>query len=191
MKKTMWLLALTTVILTFFSVGLANAQAEKKATPKTPTKEEKIKRAMMAGPASISAQATIMDWDMSVLRKGTNGWTCLPDREGNDPWCVNEPWLGFLNAYVKKESPTITQTGIAYMLLGDSAASNTDPYATKATPDNQWVSHTGPHLMLLVPKDALNGLTTDPSKGEPYVMWSNTPYAHIMVPLDDKGHKGH
>jgi hypothetical protein len=33
----------------------------------------------------------------------------------------------------------IVQNGLAYMLRGDEGASNTDPYATKATADKQWV----------------------------------------------------
>ena len=47
-----------------------------------------IKNAMSAAPPSISAKATIMGWateeggDMPVLRKGSNGWTCMPDMPG-------------------------------------------------------------------------------------------------------------
>ncbi|NIX25335.1 MAG: hypothetical protein GWN07_38280, partial [Actinobacteria bacterium] len=43
-------------------------------------KDKKIHSAMSAAPASIAEDATIMDWDMTVLREGSNGWTCLPDR---------------------------------------------------------------------------------------------------------------
>ena len=31
----------------------------------------------------------------------------------------------------------------------------------------------------------LEGVTDDPHAGGPYVMWGDTPYAHIMVPLED------
>ena len=34
-----------------------------------------IKSAMSAGPPSIAADATIMDWEMNVGREGTNEWT--------------------------------------------------------------------------------------------------------------------
>ena len=53
-----------------------------------------ISSAVSAGPASITGEAAVSDWDMNEVRAGTNGWTCLPDRpdtDGNDPWCVNEP----------------------------------------------------------------------------------------------------
>ncbi len=68
------------------------------------------------------------------------------------------------------------------MLVGDTPVSNTDPYADKPTPDNQWVV-SGPHVMVIVPDSAqLDALPTDPQNGGPWVMWKGTKYAHIMVP---------
>lgn len=153
--------------------------------------DEQIRSAMSAAPASISAQATIQDWGGRVLRAGTNGWTCLPDRAdtpGNDPWCVNEPWLNFLNAYVNKQAPSYTGVGVAYMLRGDTPVSNSDPYATTATGPEDWVTDLGPHLMILVADvRALDGISTDHRNGGPWVMWPNTPYAHLMIPLENRG----
>ncbi|MCZ6916046.1 MAG: hypothetical protein O7I93_04640, partial [Gemmatimonadetes bacterium] len=86
-------------------------------------REEVIRSALSAGPASITNDAAVMDWDLNEVRAGTNGWTCLPDRagtEGNDPWCVNAPWLDFLRAYIGQTEPTYTEVGFAYMLMGDS-----------------------------------------------------------------------
>ena len=31
----------------------------------------------------------------------------------------------------------------------------------------------------------MEGITTDPSGGGPYVMWKDTDYAHIMIPVDN------
>jgi hypothetical protein len=39
--------------------------------------------------------------------------------------------------------------------------------------------------MIAVPRAMLEGITDDPHGGGPYVMWKDTPYAHIMVPLED------
>jgi hypothetical protein len=39
--------------------------------------------------------------------------------------------------------------------------------------------------MVIVPKELLEGITTDPTTGGPYVMWKDTPYAHIMIPIDN------
>lgn len=150
--------------------------------------DEVIKSAMSAAPASLSKNATVMDWGLNVLREGTNGWTCLPDRPdtpATDPWCVDGPWLNFLKAYVSQEKPTYTTAGIAYMLAGDAPVSNTDPYATEKTTDADWVEGLGAHLMILVPDpDLLEGIPSDPNNGGPWIMWPGTPYAHIMVQID-------
>jgi len=156
------------------------------------TKEQKIANAMKAAPASVSAAAMIMDWpateggQMTMLRAGTNGWTCLPDfpaTQGDDPMCVDEVWLSFMKAMMSKNPPQIAREGIGYMIAsGGGYGSNTDPYATKAAPDNEW-GYDPPHVMLLVPDSkALQGLPTTRQSGGPWVMWSTTPYAHVMVP---------
>jgi hypothetical protein len=146
--------------------------------------------AMSAAPESLSKNATIMNWDFKVVRKGTNGWTCFPDRKtpGNDPWCVNEPWVNALKALFKKEKPTYTGFGVAYMLQDDTPMSNMDPYETKPTGPEDWVTGLGPHLMLLLPdKEMLKAFPTDHRSGGPWVMWPDTPYAHLMVPLQNRG----
>ena len=149
-----------------------------------------IKSAMSAGPPSISADATIMDWEMNVVREGTNEWTCLPDRpdtEGTDPWCITGPWMNFLQAYVTQTEPEYDEMGFAYMLQGDSPVSNSDPYATEQTGPEDWVTGMGAHIMLIVPDHSmLKGLSTDHRNGGPWVMWPNTPYAHVMIPTEDR-----
>lgn len=155
----------------------------------TAANDELIKSAQSAAPPSLADKATIMDWDKKVIRKGTNAWTCLPDRPdtpGNDPWCVNDPWLNFLDAYKNKKEPTYTQVGIAYMLQGDTPVSNTDPYATEPKPGDDWVEGLGPHLMVLLPDRAMLKKFPDNSKtGGPWIMWGKTPYAHLMIPLEE------
>jgi hypothetical protein len=149
---------------------------------------DQVASAMSAAPASVSADAAVVDWQMNTLREGTNGWTCLPDNPdtpGTDPWCVNGPWIEFLQAYVSKSEPTYDQVGIAYMLMGDTPVSNTDPYATEKTSDEDWVEDLGAHLMILVPdRSAYENISTDPHNGGPWIMFPDTPYAHIMVPIE-------
>ena len=162
------------------------------------TREQKIANAMSAAPASVSAKATILDWPAKegdkppVLRAGTNGWSCLPDMpetEGNDPMCLDASWMKWVEAYMSKTQPSISSVGIGYMVApGGSYVSNSDPYAMKATGDNQWALHP-PHIMILVPDlKSLEGISTDPNNGGPYVMFKGTPYAHIMPPTV-AGHK--
>jgi len=147
-----------------------------------------LARAEHAGPASLSKNATIMDSEGKELRKGTNGWTCMPDNPntpGTDPMCMNEPWLNFKNAVKNKKTPTYTQVGIAYMLQGDTPVSNTDPYAKTPKPGDDWVEGVGAHIMILVPDVAsLKNVSTDSKNGGPWVMWADTPYAHLMIPID-------
>ena len=161
--------------------------------PACGSQDETIESAMSAGPASIATNATIQDWEGNVLRKGDNGWTCLPDRpdtEGNDPWCVNAPWLNLIDALVNKKEPTYTEIGVAYMLMGDTPVSNSDPYATEPTGPEDWVTDLGPHLMILIPdRSKLKGISTDHLNGGPWVMWPDTPYVHLMIPLESRTKK--
>ena len=170
--------------------GSAPPAAEHSADAAATHPTDPIESAMTAGPASIAAAATVLDWNMNVLRQGTNGWTCLPDRqdtEGTDPWCVDDQWLGFLKAYVGKTAPSITRVGFAYMLAGDSPVSNSDPFATEPTGPEDWVTDVHGHIMVLVPdQKALEGISTDHRNGGPWVMWPNTPYAHLMIPVDSR-----
>ena len=162
----------------------------------TQESNEKIKSAMSAAPLAIAKDTTILDWpakeggDMVVLRKGTNGWTCYTDwpaSPGNDPECndaVMEAWFRALMAG-EKGPPKITGPGIAYMLMGGSDPSNTDPTATAPAPGEGWVNSPA-HIMLLEPGsfDAKQ-FTTDHKSGYPYIMWDGTPYEHMMIPVAD------
>ena len=158
-------------------------------------KESKINNAVSAAPASISADATILDWpskeggDMPVLRKGSNAWTCLPDMPGKPgtSMCIDAPWLEWIDAWVNKRKPNITTMGFGYMLQDpEGGESNSDPYATEKTNDNEWIDDGMPHLMILVPDaKTLSGMTTDPYSGGPWVMWKDTPYVHIMAPMPE------
>ncbi len=159
--------------------------------PALTAQENVIINAMSAGPLSVSFNASITKWDGTVVREGSNGWTCLPDRQdtsGNDPWCVDETWLGFIDALMNGTEPTYNTVGVAYMLIGDSPVSNTDPAATSKTTDADWVVGLGAHLMMLVPdRRALDGISTDPYNGGPWIMWPDTPYVHLMIPIDSFG----
>jgi hypothetical protein len=141
-----------------------------------------------AAPASLSKNATIMDSEGKVLRKGTNGWTCVPDdpnTPAKDPMCMNEPWIDFIDAVKNRRKPVYTQVGVAYMLQGDRAVSNTDPYAKEPKTGEDWVEGLGAHIMVLVPDlETLKNVSTDSKNGGPWVMWADTPYAHLMIPID-------
>lgn len=68
----------------------------------------------------------------------------------------------------------------------DGGASNSDPASRTPRADNQWVVE-GPHVMVIVPDpDLLAGIPTTPNADGPYVMWPDSPYAHIMWPVDER-----
>ena len=170
----------------------APEQAAAPAGPAPGTPEWKIQNAMSAAPTAVSGAATLMDWPATPdgqptqLRAGTNGWTCFADNAqtpGNDPMCFDAQFGGWATAWMGHRNPNITGLGVAYMLQGGSDASNTEPFKMQPDSGQAWVD-TGPHVMVVVPNVRnLAGLSTDHASGGPYIMWQNTPYAHIMVPI--------
>jgi hypothetical protein len=149
--------------------------------------DQRIAHARSAAPASISADATIVV-DGKVAVEGSNGWTCMPDTMPGDgaAMCNDAIWMKMMGAMGSKKDFTAEGVGISYMLQGDIGAgvSNSDPFHPDPESAADFVE-TGPHLMIVVPRELLKGMTDDPSSGGPYVMWGDTPYAHIMVPVAD------
>ena len=154
-----------------------------------------IASAMAAAPEAIGGKAAIIqaqaDGSMKTLREGSNGWTCMPDNPttpGPDPMCMDANAAKWAQAWMGKKEPPANTVGVMYMLAGGTDASNTDPYATQPTAENDWVS-TGPHLMIVGSKEVLAGYPAGakPDTTAPYVMWADTPYAHLMVPIGNSG----
>jgi hypothetical protein len=166
----------------------AKSAAAPKVGPVTPpsTDAEKIKSALAAAPAAIAKDATVVDMpSMKVLRKGTNGWTCLPDgpSPGVDPMCLDKNGMAWADAWMHHKDPPKDKMAIGYMLMGGSDASNTDPFATTPKSGDKWVD-TGPHMMVLNIGDRFDGYPTVATNTKaPYVMFPNTPYAHLMIPV--------
>lgn len=179
----------TATILAQDTQGKKSATAAKKSAPgakAAPTDAQLIKKAESGAPAAVSKDATIaaMSDDMKstrTLRKGTNGYTCMP---APDPMCADQNAMAWFDAYMNKKDPPAGKIGFVYMLAGDHGASNTDPYAEKQTPTNNWV-RTGPHVMIVGGKgmtaDYPHAAKADPTKA--YVMWPGTPYEHLMLPV--------
>jgi hypothetical protein len=156
-----------------------------------PTEAQLIASSEAAAPAALAHHAAIAtigaDGKMQMLRPGTNGFTCMPDdptSPGPDPMCVDANTMAWLEALIAHKPPPEGRPGIMYMLAGGSDASNTDPYASGPKADNHWIA-TGPHVMMVGAKGALQGYPrgADPDTSEPYVMWPDTPYEHLMLPV--------
>lgn len=154
--------------------------------------DSKVENARSAAPASVSDDAAVLDWPgadgaMPELAEGSNGWTCLPDypaSPGNDPMCLDETSMEWMEAYMARTSPNLSQLGIAYMLQGSSDASNTDPFAQEPAPGEDWGS-SPPHIMIFPAGDIDEDVYgTDPDSGRPWVMFAGTPYEHFMIPVE-------
>jgi hypothetical protein len=154
-----------------------------------------------AAPSYIAKDATVLNEKMEMLREGTNGWTCLPvnprgmsdpengwkDAHEAMPLCGDAEVFKWISAYLSDEVPDMDYDGYAWMLHGDMGEDNSTPkiMSKDDAKEGHWIE-SGPHLMRM-PKDpsSLDGMTTDFNSGAPYVMFSGTPYAHIMYPLQD------
>lgn len=167
-----------------------DSNPEVSSTPSS--KGGKIQEALGAAPESVAKGAAVMDFpekeggDLVELQKGTNDWTCFPDfpgSPGKDPMCVDKQGMLWLQAYITQKSPNLTQAGLAYMLQGGSDASNTDPFATKPTEGNDWITTPSHTMVFPVGKLDQTVYSVDPKNGGPWIMWAGTPYEHLMVPV--------
>jgi len=126
-----------------------------------------ITKAKSAAPSMISDNATIM-YRGEVLVKGSNGWICLPETmpDDNAPMCNDAVWMEMMGAVGAKAPFTATKMGFSYMLQGDGGVSNSTPYHADHMNAPDFIKE-GPHLMIIVPKAALKGITNDPHAGGP------------------------
>jgi hypothetical protein len=87
---------------------------------------EKIKRALSAGPPSITNDATVAEIDseggMKILRQGTNDFTCMPGDPtgiGMPAMCADKVAMQWNSDFEHhKAKPSTTVPGIEYMLAG-------------------------------------------------------------------------
>ena len=151
-----------------------------------------------AAPSFIGELATILDQSNDVLRVGSNGWTCMPgnarpmpeggwrDAHQAMPICADSEALKWMQAYLTEAIPQLKHDGFMWMLHGDVGEDNSTPMVMDKADSHEshWIE-SGPHLMLM-PKDpaTIAGHSTDFRAGSPYLMFSGSPYAHLMIPVE-------
>ena len=113
----------------------SNTPAAETKTASAASPADPIASAESAAPASIAHNASIVTLDasgaMKELRKGSNGWSCMPDAPdtpGLDPMCFDANAGKWVAAWVAPKPPPAA-VGLMYRLEGGTDASNTDPYA--------------------------------------------------------------
>ena len=189
-KKSTWLIA-SAALLVSGSAAFAHGHDGAPGVKRTDAELMAVLR--KAAPPAIVDHATVMnageDGKMKVIQEGTNGWTCMdPGVQGEgEPMCADKAAMAWAEAWQGKKPPTAA-IGFMYMMAGDSGVSNSDPYDNmKETPTNNWIK-TGPHVMI-VGTDALPMMKAYPRAAKanpkaPYVMWPDTPYEHLMIPVN-------
>jgi hypothetical protein len=163
-----------------FVAGLGSAQAQQMSD------SDYIAGVMAAAPAAVVKGATIIQMQkgggMRTIQTGTNGFTCMM-LDPKTSMCADQNAMAWTQALMTHAAPP-DGVGFAYMLGGDDGGSNTNPYDTAPSATNHWVT-SGPHVMIVGPAVKTMGypMTADPDTTKPYVMWANTPYAHLMIPV--------
>ena len=188
-----WNLVLLTLVTGVLLVNEANPRAAAQApvpdhnstTDAGDTIQVRIARALSAGPPEVAKSARVVDTDaqgtVTVLREGSNGFTCVPGNPrviGDPPMCADGAsmqWAADFKAH--KPKPTNTVPGITYMLAGATQRSDSDPFDTTSPP-----IHVGPHWMIMWPFDPkASGLPITQRERGVYIMWAGSPYAHLHV----------
>jgi hypothetical protein len=161
-------------------------QQPARSSPDELEKAVKIARAMQAGPPEVTREAEVVEMDHrgninSVLRKGSNGWLCMPGNEnrvGDPPMCVDELGMQwFKDVFAGRPEPTNRAPGLCYMLCGATQHSNDTPFdhTSPAIP-------IGPHWMILWPFDAKHcGLPMNVRDAGAWIMFAGTPYAYLHI----------
>jgi len=158
------------------------------------TRKERIRRALLSGPAVITKDATVAEMDrdgkMTILRQGTNEWVCVPGNQdivGQTDMCLDPMGMIWMQDVMsRKPKPTNTSPGLIYMLNGATQHSYTDPFDRTSPP-----IPIGPHWMILWPFDPKTaGLSTVMRDAGTMIMFAGTPYAHLHICGDPwEGHE--
>jgi hypothetical protein len=170
----------------------ASSQSDSRSAPLSD--EWKIKNALSAGPDFVTEKATVMDRPNpgeqhgTILRAGSNGWTCMPGRPGkpaHEPACAGATMMKWLQARFAERKPNIDRVGMAYMLQGEAFADPND-LAVKTPPKGKDWSYVGPHVMIVLPnkdKSALKYVNRDISTSDPYVIELSSSSPLLVIPI--------
>ncbi|MBX2998159.1 MAG: hypothetical protein KF893_06565 [Caldilineaceae bacterium] len=171
---------------------VAGGEATDPVAP-TDSVEAKLRNILGAAPQSIAEGAMIMDWpasqgsEMAMLREGSNDWLCVPDwpaTPDNDPMCFDPTWTAWMGAFMSGAAPEVSTLGVSYMLSGGEYADASDPFAAEPPAGKEWVRPPA-HVMLIAPGGFDTAqFTTDPTTGNPWIVWEGTPYEFLIVPVE-------
>lgn len=146
--------------------------------PQTDTQPTLVETLMSAAPESVAKHATVLSRTGKILKKGDSEWVCrFAGLTGDTPTCLDSQSRAYFKARSQGKTPQVDRVGLTYMLDGMTMGTG---------------MHMPPHVMLIVPNlSSLKSFPTTPQSGMPWVMKANTPYAHLIIPMDGKTMEGH
>jgi hypothetical protein len=172
---------------------LPRASAHHVPAHQAPTSDsEMIANALAAAPDSIAGEAAVVaigpDGAVRRLHEGRGAFTCVPDdpaTPANDPICLDANGLAWLTAWITRAPPPIGRIGVGYRMQGGSTPSNVEPFAAEPPAGAGWRQEP-PQVMILnlppAPGDQPPA-GPQPDMAKPWMRWSGSPYAHLVVPL--------
>jgi hypothetical protein len=158
---------------------------------KNMSEKDQTALALSAAPGHIAKEAGVMiygpDGKLTEARKSSNGFTCIPtvmNLPEPDPICMDaasHQWMNDIMSNAPKPSNTIP--GIAYMARGGSHYEKNGKVVMSG--EGAKVKKEPPHWMIMWPFDAATSkLPTVPNPSGVYIMFEDSPYAHLMVYQD-------
>ena len=170
--------------------------AGKKSTVKdvkAMSEKDQTALALSAAPAGVAKDAGVMiygaDGKLTEVRKSNNGFVCIPtvlNLPKPDPMCMDaagHQWLTDISNNAPKPSNTVP--GIIYMARGGSHFEKGGKVVMSG--EGAKVVEEPPHWMVMWPFDpAASQLPTIPNASGVYIMFEDSPYAHLMIYQDPK-----
>ena len=186
------LIACLLLMPTFISAG--DKPSGKKSTVKdvkAMSEKDQTALALSAAPARIAKEAGVMiygaDGKLTEVRKASNGFICIPTVTNlpiPDPMCMDaasHQWMNDMMSGAPKPSNTVP--GIAYMAAGGSHYEKDGKVVMSG--EGAKVVKEPPHWMIFWPFDAASTkLPTVPNPSGTYIMFEDSPYAHMMIYQD-------
>jgi hypothetical protein len=185
----------STLMMPAFTAA-ADKPLKKSATVKdvkAMSEKDQTALALSAAPAHVAKEAGVMiygtDGKLTETKKSGNGFICIPtvmNLPEPDPMCMDAAAYQWMTDIMNNApKPTNTVPGISYMARGGSHFEKGGKVVMSG--EGAKVVKEPPHWMVMWPFDAsATKLPTVPNPSGVYIMFEDSPYAHLMVYQDPK-----
>lgn len=141
---------------------------------------------LRAAPPPIRAMATVMDGEGNILRAGSGQYTCMPAADVfPGPVCMDQVWLDWLQAHREKETFTTGKNGVAFVFAERGSKVSPHPHRSMQIENRRRLE--GPYIMVISPDPSdLDTIPIISEEDDPFLVWPESPFAHIMAPIGNK-----